>query len=161
MVKITLDWKHNAHVVVIDHGHVNVKSIDVQDNSVTIMKLHDKYVSKYVALVRNGDIQHVFNVFNGLAVTVLDDDEKLKEYREVVKELFPAFTESFISIDIPSLDTTDIVILIKFSKVFVLVTIKYYAAFLDVFENFEKLNEYLKQHFGFEINYNVYPQGGD
>jgi len=154
-IEIGYEEKHNAHVILIDHGHVDVKSIDVQDNSVTIIKLHDKYVSKYVALVRNGDIRSVFDVFNGLTVTMLDDDEKLKEYREVVKELFPSLTESFISIDIPSLDTTDIVILIKFSKVFVLITIKYYVAFLGVFENFEKLNEHLKRHFGFEINHNV------
>jgi hypothetical protein len=152
MVKITLDWRHNAHVLVLmDHDYVDVKSIDVQDNSISIIKLHDKYV----VLVRNGEIHSVFDVFNGLAVALLDN-EKLKEYLEVVKEFFPDLNESFVSVDIPSLDTTNIVILGKFGKVFVLVTIKYYVAFLDVFENFEKLNEHLKQHFGFEINYNVY-----
>jgi len=65
--KIDLDWRHNAHVIEfapLEPSYVSVESFNIPNNSITVIKLADKYL--LVVSNDDGDLVETFEDFEEL-----------------------------------------------------------------------------------------------
>jgi hypothetical protein len=65
--KIDLDWKHNVHIIEfapLEPSYVKVESFNIPNNSITVIKLADKYL--LVVSNDDGDFIEIFEDFEEL-----------------------------------------------------------------------------------------------
>jgi len=65
--KVTLDWNRDVHVISfapLEQNYINVKSFNIPNNSITVIKLIDKYL--LIVANDDGDFIETFGTFEEL-----------------------------------------------------------------------------------------------